>query len=39
MGGGDLGNIFLTEAETAHLMQNSAIFCYFKHEGTFELNS
>ena len=22
----------MTEAETAHLMQNKAIFCYFKHE-------
>ena len=31
-----------TEAKTAHLMQNQAIFCYFKHEiqlfkGTLEL--
>ena len=31
MGGGDLQKN-PTEAKTAHLMQNLAIFCYFKHE-------
>ena len=30
-GGGNLQKN-LTEAKTAHLMQNQAIFCYFKHE-------
>ena len=30
MGGGDLQKN-LTEAKTAHPMQNYAIFCYFKH--------
>ena len=31
MGGGDLRKN-PTEAKTAHLMQNEAIFCYFKHK-------
>ena len=31
-GGGGLAKKILTEAKTAHLMQNKAIFGYFKHE-------
>ena len=31
-GGGGTCKKNPTEAETAHLMQNKAIFCYFKHE-------
>ena len=30
--GGGLAKKNLTEAKTAHLMQNWAMFCYFKHE-------
>ena len=32
MGGGGTCEKNLTEAKTAHLMQNKAIFCYSKHE-------
>ena len=32
MGGGGTCEKNQTEAKTAHLMQNKAIFCYFKHE-------